>query len=158
MKKINVNDGKIVAVNRRAHYNFHIEDTFEAGLVLLGSEVKSLRMGQGNIREAYASEQGGELWLRNSHIAEYISANLFNHQPTRPRKLLLKKKELNKLLGKIRRERITVIPLKLYFNSRGVAKIEIGLARGKKLYDKRQDIKSRDWQRSQARIIRSKNY
>ncbi|MDC0073825.1 SsrA-binding protein SmpB [Alphaproteobacteria bacterium] len=149
-------DVNIVAQNRKAYHNYDIQETFEAGIVLLGSEVKSLRNGLGSIGDSYAAENEGELWLRNIHIAEYSSASFSNHEPTRPRKILLKKRELNRLLGSLGRSGISIIPLKIYFNSRGTAKIALGLGKGKKLYDKREDIKKRDWQRSKARILRVK--
>jgi SsrA-binding protein len=124
--------------------------------VLQGTEVKSLREGKANISEAYASEQGGELYLVNATIPEYRGGNRFNHEPRRPRKLLLHRRELNKLVGAVRKQGQTVVPLSLYFNPRGLAKIEIGLARGKKMYDKRASIKDRDWQRDKQRLLRDK--
>ncbi len=148
---------KFVSINRKARYSYHISDTFEAGIILLGSEVKSLRLGHGNLVEAYASDENGEIWLRNFHISDYQPATIIKHEPTRPRKLLLKKKEIGKILGAIRKQGMTIVPLSIYFNNRGIAKLEIGIARGKKLFDKRQDIKSRDWQKSKARILRAKN-
>jgi len=124
--------------------------------MLQGTEVKSLREGKANISEAYASEQGGELYLVNATIPEYRGGNRFNHEPRRPRKLLLHRRELNKLVGAVRKQGQTVVPLSLYFNPRGLAKIEIGLARGKKMYDKRASIKDRDWQRDKQRLLRDK--
>jgi SsrA-binding protein len=147
---------QLVAQNKRARHDYLIEDRLEAGLVLTGSEVKSLRKGQGSIKEAYAREQGGELFLMNGHIPPYEAANLFNHEPKRPRKLLLRRRELAKLLGQIRREGYTVVPLSLYFNERGMAKVELGLARGKRKADKRQSEKQRDWQREKQRLLRAK--
>ena len=143
-------------VNRRAWHKYQIQETVEAGLVLLGTEVKSLRAGHGSISEAYAAEQDGELWLRSAHIPEYGPAHRSNHEPTRPRKLLLRQREVHRLLGAVQREGMTLVPLKVYFNERGRAKISVGLARGKKLYDKRQDIKARDWERSRARLLKNR--
>lgn len=147
---------KIVARNRRATHDYFIDERFEAGLVLQGTEVKSLRAGRANIAEAYASEQGGELYLVNATIPEYRAGNIFNHEPRRPRKLLLHRRELNKLIGAVRKQGQTLVPLSLYFNPRGIAKIELGLARGKKAYDKRASIKDRDWRREQERLLRDK--
>ncbi|GBD41103.1 SsrA-binding protein [bacterium HR39] len=145
---------KIVARNRRAFHDYHIEERYEAGLRLTGTEVKSLREGRANINEAYAGEMGGELWLFNAHIPEYAPAGRFNHDPRRPRKLLLRKRELQKLLGAIRRKGYTLIPLSLYFSPRGWAKVELGLALGKRKYDKRQAEKEREWQRQKERLLR----
>jgi SsrA-binding protein len=146
-----------VAQNRRAHHDYLIEDTLEAGVVLQGTEVKVLRQGQASIAEAYADANGGELYLVNANIPEYSASAHFNHQPRRPRKLLLHRKQMNRLLGAIRRDGITVVPLSIYFNDRGRAKVELGLARGKRKADKRQAEKQRDWQRSRARILRERN-
>ncbi|MAR79274.1 MAG: SsrA-binding protein [Rhodospirillaceae bacterium] len=148
---------RFISINRKAKYNYHINDKYEAGVILLGSEVKSLRMGHGNLAESYAQEEDGEIWIRNFHISDYQPATIVKHEPERPRKLLLKKKEIGKILGAIKKQGMTIIPLSIYFNNRGIAKIEIGIAKGKKLYDKRQDIKSRDWQKNKARILRAKN-
>jgi SsrA-binding protein len=147
---------RYAAQNRRARHDYSIEDTLEAGLVLQGSEVKVLRTGQASIAEAYAGESGGELFLVNANIPEYSAAKHFSHQPRRPRKLLLHRKEMNKLLGAIKREGVTIVPLSIYFNERGRAKVELGLAHGKKKADKRQAEKSRDWQRDKARIMRDR--
>ncbi len=147
---------RYAAQNRRARHDYLIEDTLEAGLVLQGSEVKVLRTGQASIAEAYADEQAGELFLVNANIPEYKAANRFSHQPRRPRKLLLHRKEMNKLLGAIRREGMTIVPLSIYFNERGRAKVELGLAHGKKKADRRQAEKDRDWQRDKARIMRAR--
>jgi SsrA-binding protein len=147
---------RYAAQNRRARHDYLIEDTLEAGLVLQGSEVKVLRSGQASISEAYADEQAGELFLVNANIPEYRAANRFGHQPRRPRKLLLHRKEMNKLLGAIRREGVTIVPLSIYFNERGRAKVELGLAHGKKKADRRQAEKDRDWQRDKARIMRAR--
>jgi SsrA-binding protein len=148
---------RYVAQNRRARHDYLIEDTLEAGLVLCGSEVKVLRSGQASIAEAYADETGGELFLVNANIPEYAAAAHFTHEPRRPRKLLLHRKEMNRLLGAIRRQGITLVPLSIYFNERGRAKIALGLARGKRKADKRQAEKARDWQRDRARIMRSRD-
>ncbi|XSG82565.1 MAG: SsrA-binding protein SmpB [Methyloligella sp. ZOD6] len=147
---------KTVAENRKARFNYEIGDTLEAGIVLEGSEVKSLRNGKANIAESYASAEGGEMWLINSHIAEYAQAGRENHDPKRRRKLLLHKKEMDKLAGAIQREGITVIPLTLYFNSRGIAKVKLGVGKGKKLHDKRETEKKRDWDRQKARLLRER--
>jgi SsrA-binding protein len=146
---------RYVAQNRRARHDYLIEDTIEAGVVLRGTEVKVLRQGQASITEAYADQSGGELFLVNANIPEYAASAHFNHQPRRPRKLLLHRKQMNRLMGAIQREGITVIPLSIYFNERGRAKVELGLARGKRKADKRQAEKQRDWQRSRARILRA---
>jgi SsrA-binding protein len=147
---------KVIARNRRASHDYFIDERFEAGLVLQGTEVKSLRAGRANINEAYASEQGGELFLVNATIPEYRAGNIFNHEPRRARKLLLHRREMGKLIGAIRRSGETVVPLALYFNPRGIAKVELALARGKKAYDKRATIKERDWKREKERLIREK--
>ncbi len=148
---------KIVAQNKRARFDYHIEENYEAGIVLFGSEVKSLRAGKGSITESYASDEGGdELLLINSFIPEYFEASRYNHEPRRPRKLLLKRRELNKLLGAIRKKGKTLVPLSIYFNDRGIAKVDLGLAVGKKKHDKRATEKSRDWDREKGRLIRDK--
>ena len=147
---------KIVVDNRRARFDYEILDTFEAGLMLLGSEVKSLRQGRASLSDSYASVEGGELWLVNSHIPEFKQANRLNHEPRRPRKLLLNKREINRLTGGIQREGLTIVPLKVYFNDRGRAKAEIALARGKKLHDKRETEKQRSWDRERSRLLREK--
>jgi SsrA-binding protein len=148
---------RYVAQNRRARHDYLIEDTLEAGLVLKGTEVKVLRSGQASIAEAYADEEGGELFLVNANIPEYSAAAHFTHEPRRPRKLLLHRKEMNRVLGAIRRQGVTLIPLSIHFNGRGLAKVALGLARGKKKADKRQTEKARDWQRNRARIMRARN-
>jgi SsrA-binding protein len=148
---------RYVAQNRRARHDYLIDDTLEAGLVLHGSEVKVLRQGQASIAEAYADEQAGELFLVNANIPEYAASAHFNHQPRRPRKLLLHRKELSRLLGAIKREGVTLVPLSIYFNERGRAKVELGLARGKRKADRRAAERDRDWQRSRARLLRSHN-
>ena len=148
--------GKVVAENRKARFNYHIEEKLEAGIVLTGSEVKSLRTGKANIADSYASSEGGELYLVNAHIAEYVQAGRTGHTPTRPRKLLLHRKEMGRLAGAIQREGMTVVPLRLYFNARGIAKVELGMAKGKKLHDKRETEKKRDWEREKGRLMRHK--
>jgi len=144
---------RFAAQNRKARYDYFIDDKVEAGLVLTGTEVKSLRGGRASMSDAYASEEKGELWLWNLHIPEYGPASRFNHEPKRARKLLLHKKEINRLLGKVQRDGFTLIPLSIYFNDRGRAKCEIGLARGKKAHDKREAIKERDWNREKRRVL-----
>ena len=149
--------GSTVSFNRKARFEYTIEEEFEAGIVLLGTEVKSMRAGRTNIADGYAAEKDGEIWLLNVHIMEYAGGNRFNHEPTRPRKLLLHKKQVKKLLGKLKVKGVTLIPLSLYFNSRGIAKLKLGIAVGKKQYEKRSTIKDRDWARDKARIMRGKN-
>ncbi len=143
-----------VARNRRAFHDYSIEDRIEAGLVLAGTEVKSLREGRATINEAHAGEMEGELWLFNAYIPEYKAGNRFNHETKRPRKLLLRRREIDRLLGAVRRKGMTLVPLALYFSPRGFAKVELGLARGKKAYDKRQAARDRDWQRDKERLMR----
>ena len=145
---------KIVAENRRARFDYFVEDRMEAGIVLSGTEVKSLRHGEGSIAESYAAVDGEEVWLINSHIPEYSHGNRMNHEPRRPRKLLLKWREIAKLQGATTRQGLTLVPLSIYFNSRGRAKVELALARGKKVHDKRETVKERDWKREQARLLR----
>ncbi len=145
-----------VARNRRARFDYQIEDTIEAGLMLTGSEVKSLREGRASINEAYAGEYQGGLALINAHIPEYKPAEPFNHEPRRIRRLLVHKREMNRLLGLIRRDGYTLVPIALYFNDRGIAKLELGMARGKKLADKREDVKKRDWERQRSRLLRER--
>jgi SsrA-binding protein len=146
-------DHKVVAQNRKARHNYFIEETFEAGLALTGTEVKSLRGGRSTIAESYITALEGEAWLVNATIPEYASGNRFNHEPRRPRKLLLHRSQVSKLIGAIQREGRTVVPLQIYFNPKGRAKIEIALATGKKAHDKRQSIKDRDWKRQRARLL-----
>jgi SsrA-binding protein len=146
---------RFAAQNRRARHDYLIQDTLEAGLVLVGTEVKMLRQGQASINESYAAARDGELFLVGAHIPEYKSARQ-NHEPGRPRKLLLHRKERNKLMGLIKREGMTLVPLGIYFNARGLAKCELGLAKGKRKADKREAEKARDWQRDKARLMREK--
>ena len=145
---------KLVAENRKARFNYEILDTVEAGLMLHGTEVKSLRNGEANIAESYASYEDEEMWLINSYIPEYLEANRFNHEPRRRRKLLLNKREIVKLVNATDREGMTIVPLKLYYNDRGRAKLQLAVARGKKNYDKRETEKDRDWNRQKQRIVR----
>jgi SsrA-binding protein len=149
-------NSRTIAENRKARFNYEILDTFEAGIQLKGTEVKSLREGRTNISESYAGESGGEMYLYNTYIPEYQQANRFNHETRRPRKLLLHKREMGKLIGSIQKEGMTLVPLRMYFNSRGIAKVLIGLARGKKVHDKRETEKKRDWQRDKARLLRER--
>ena len=145
---------KVVAENRRARFDYFVEERLEAGVALTGTEVKSLRHGEGSIAESYASVDGDEVWLINSHIPEYSHGNRLNHQPRRARKLLLKGREIAKLQGAVTRQGLTLVPLSIYFNSTGRAKVELAVARGKKMHDKRETIKERDWKRDQARLLR----
>src|SRR2546423_1633596 len=147
---------RIIADNRKARFNYEIGEVFEAGIALTGSEVKSLRAGKASIGESYADAGGGDLWLVNANIAEYLQAGRFNHAPKRPRRLLLHRRQINKLSGAVEREGMTIVPLKLYFNEKGRAKIEIALARGKKLHDKRETEKKRSWERERGRLLRAK--
>ncbi len=149
-------NGKLIADNRKARYNYEFVETFEAGLQLSGTEVKSLRNGKANIAESYATEEKGEIWLINSYVPEYLQANQFNHNPRRRRKLLLHKKEVNKLIGAVQRDGMSIVPNRLYFNERGKVKIQIVLAKGRKAHDKREVSKKRDWQREKARLMRDK--
>ena len=146
--------GKTIAENRRARFDYFIEDTMEAGIMLTGTEVKSLRNGRANIAESYASVEGNEIVLINADIPPYSGGNRFNHEPRRHRKLLLHRKQIGKLVGAVQREGRTIIPTKLYWNEKGIAKLEIGLAKGKKLHDKRETIADRDWQRDKARLMK----
>jgi SsrA-binding protein len=147
---------KIVAENRKARFHYEIGEVFEAGIALTGTEVKSLRGGKATIAEAYADAKDGEIWLINSNIPEYLQASRFNHAPKRPRKLLLHQNQINKLAGAVEREGMTLVPLKLYFNDKGRAKIEIAVARGKKAHDKRETLKKRSWERERGRLLRQK--
>ncbi|HET6537067.1 MAG TPA: SsrA-binding protein SmpB [Sphingopyxis sp.] len=147
---------KIVAENRRARFDFAIDEVFEAGIALQGTEVKSLRFGQGTIAESYAEVVDGQVWLVNSNIPEFSHGNRFNHEPKRPRKLLLKGRQINKLHAGVMRQGMTLVPLSVYFNSRGRAKVELALAKGKKAHDKRESIKERDWKRDQQRLLKDR--
>ena len=147
---------KTVAENRRARYDYAIDQVYEAGIVLSGTEVKSLRFGEGSIAESYAEVKGDEVWLVNSNIPEFSHGNRFNHEPKRLRKLLLSQREIAKLHGAVARQGMTLVPLSIYFNSRGRAKVELALAKGKKLHDKRESEKERDWKREQGRLLRER--
>lgn len=149
-------NSKVAAENRKARFNYEVLDTLEAGLVLTGTEVKSLRGGHANIQESYASVEGGEIWLINSYLPEYLQANRFNHEPRRRRKLLVSKRELARLSQGIEREGMTLVPLKIYFNERGRAKLLLAVARGKKLHDKRETEKQRDWNREKGRLLKER--
>ena len=149
------NKVKVVAENRRARYEYFLDDFFEAGIALTGTEVKSLRFGEGSIAESYAEIKDSQVWLVNANIPEFSHGNRFNHEPKRPRKLLLHEREINKLRVGVSREGMTLIPLSVYFNGRGRAKVELALAKGKKIHDKRETIKERDWKRDQARVLRN---
>jgi SsrA-binding protein len=149
---------KIVAKNRKARHNYHIAEKFEAGIMLTGTEVKSLRQGRASMGESYAMERGGEMFLINAHIPEYAAGGRYNHEPTRARKLLLRKREIEKLSGSLRRGGgLTLVPLSLYFNERGRAKVEIAMASGKRKHDKRASEKERDWNRDKQRLLRTNN-
>jgi SsrA-binding protein len=148
--------GNIAAENRRARHDYSILDTIEAGIVLAGTEVKSLRAGRSNLAESFAGQQGGELYLFNCYIPEYQVKTAFTHETRRPRKLLVHRKEMRKLLGAITREGMTLVPLAIFFNPRGLAKVQLGLAKGRKMHDKRAAEKERDWQREKARVLRAR--
>jgi len=147
---------KVVADNRKARFNYEIGEVFEAGIALTGTEVKSLRLGKATIGESYADARNREIWLVNSNIAEYLQGGRFNHAPKRPRKLLLHRRQIDRLTGAVERQGMALVPLKLYFNEKGKAKIEIALARGKKLHDKRETEKKRDWSREKGRLLRAR--
>ena len=147
---------KTVAENRRARFDYAVEDKFEAGLTLQGTEVKALRAGEASIAESYAEIRDGQAWLVNANIPEFSHGNRFNHEPRRPRKLLMHRREIERLLGAVERKGMTLVPLSIYFNSTGRAKVEIGLAKGRKAQDKREYVKDRDWKRDKARILRDK--
>jgi len=147
---------RIAAQNRKARHDYAIQNTIEAGIVLTGSEVKSLRLGQGNITESYAIERDGEMVLLNAYIPEYKQAGKFNHETRRPRKLLLNRREIDKLGGQVQRDGMTLVPLKIYFNPRGIAKVELAVAKGKQKGDKREAEKKRDWEREKGRLLRAR--
>ena len=155
-KPVTLDKLKIVAENRRARYDYYIEDKFEAGLALQGTEVKALRAGEASIAESYAEVKDGQVWLVNANIPEFSHGNRFNHEPKRPRKLLLRQREIAKLHGAVAREGMTLVPLSVYFNSRGRAKVELALAKGKKAHDKRESIKERDWKRDKQRLMKER--
>ena len=154
-KKTDAKAFRTVADNRKARFNYEILDKYEAGIELTGTEVKSLRNGKSNIKDSYANEYKGEMILYNAYIPEYLQANRFNHEPRRPRKLLLHRREIGKLAGAVQREGMTIVPLRLYFNDQGRAKIELAIARGKKTHDKRETEKQRDWNREKSRLMKS---
>ena len=147
---------RVVAKNRKARHNYLIEDHLEAGIILTGSEVKSLRLGRASIGEAYGVEKGGKLLLINAHIPQYDPAGRYNHEPRRSRQLLLHRRQIDKLMGAVARDGMTLVPLSLYFNERGIAKVDLGIARGKKKHDKRAAAKEKDWKRDQGRLLRDK--
>jgi SsrA-binding protein len=147
---------RVIADNRKARFNYEIGEVLEAGIALTGTEVKSLRQGKAAIAESYADARNGEIWLINCNIAEYLQAGRFNHAPKRPRRLLLHRRQINKLAGAVEREGMTLVPLKLSFNEKGRAKLELALARGKKLHDKRETEKKRTWERERGRLLRAK--
>jgi len=149
-------NSKVAAENRKARFNYEVLDTLETGLVLTGTEVKSLRGGHANIQESYASIEDGEIWLINSYLPEYLQANRFNHEPRRRRKLLVSKREMARLAQSVEREGMTLVPLKIYFNDRGRAKLLLAVARGKKLHDKRETEKQRDWNREKGRLLKER--
>ena len=157
MKRPSRPPGRLAAQNRRARHEYFIDDTVEAGIALAGTEVKSLRLGRANIQDGYAGDMAGELYLFNAHIPEYGQAGrFFQHEPKRPRKLLVHRRQMNQLLGAVRRDGVTLVPLSIYFNDRGIAKVELGVARGKRKHDKRETEKDRAWQREKARVLRDK--
>ena len=152
--KAPITKAKLIAENRRARFDYFIESDLEVGIVLTGSEVKALRTGQSNIAESYASVEGGELWLINAYIAAYKQAGVFGHEERRRRKLLVSKKELSRLWSAVGREGMTIVPMKMYFNDRGIVKLKLGIAKGKKLADKRETSAKRDWDRQKARLLK----
>lgn len=147
---------KVVAENRRARFDYAIDDIYEAGIALTGTEVKSLRFGEGSIAESYAEVKGSEVWLVNSNIPEFSHGNRFNHEPKRPRKLLLHEREINKMYGAVNRQGMTLVPLSIYFNTRGRAKVELAIAKGRKAHDKREHIKEQEWKRDAARLLKER--
>ncbi len=155
-KKKDNSQSKVIAENRRARYDFAIEETFEAGIQLVGTEVKALREGRANIAESYASVEGNEVYLINANIPIYAPASQFNHEPKRPRKLLLKRREINKFIGETQRKGRTIVPLKMYFTKKGLVKLLVGIGVGKRNIDKRDSEKKRDWQKQKARLMREK--
>ncbi|TKS60011.1 MAG: SsrA-binding protein [Nitrospira sp.] len=156
MTKETVDQHKVIATNRKAYHDYFIEEKFEAGIVLQGTEVKSLRDGRANLQDSYASVRDGEVFLHHCHISPYSHGNIMNHNPIRVRKLLLHKKEINKLLGKTQQKGLTLIPLRIYFSKRGQAKVELGLAKGKKQYDRRESIKTREASRDVERALKER--
>ncbi len=155
-KPVQFDKHKVVAENRRARYDYAIETVYEAGIALTGTEVKSLRFGSGTIAESYAEVKDNQVWLINSNVPEFSHGNRYNHEPKRARKLLLHEREINKMHGAVAREGMTLVPLSIYFNAQGRAKVELAIAKGKKAHDKRETIKERDWKREQGRIMRDR--
>lgn len=155
-KPVTFDKVKIVAENRRARFDYHVEDVYEAGLALSGTEVKALRAGEASIAESYAEVRDAQVWLVNANIPEYSHGNRLNHEPRRPRKLLLHEREIDKLFGAVERKGMTLVPLSIYFNRTGRAKVELALAKGKQTHDKRASIKERDWKRDKARLLRER--
>ncbi|MGB4631688.1 MAG: SsrA-binding protein SmpB [Tepidanaerobacteraceae bacterium] len=151
------NKSRVLVTNRKARHDYHILETFEAGIVLVGTEVKSLREGRGNLKDSFARVENGELFLYNMHISPYEKGNIFNRDPLRTRKLLMHKKEINRLAGRVQEKGLTLIPLKVYLNERGLVKVELALAKGKALYDKREDIKRRDAKREVEKAFKDYN-
>ena len=149
---------KKIAVNKKATYNYQIIEKYEAGIILTGTEVKSLRVNTGSIKEAYITEKNRELWLTNCHITKYSSSNEKNYNPIKDRKILVKKRERNKLIGAIKKEGMTIVPMSLYFNNKGIAKLSIGIGRGKKKYDKRASIKAKEWKIKKQRLEKNNKY
>ena len=147
---------RVAADNRRAKFDYHIEDTYEAGLALQGTEVKALRAGEASIKESYAEVRDGQVWLINANIPEYSHGNRLNHEPRRPRKLLLHSREIERMFGAVERKGMTLVPLSVYFNRTGRAKVELALAKGKQAHDKREAVKDRDWKRDKARLMRDR--
>ncbi len=155
-KPVTFDKHRVAADNRRAKFDYHVEETFEAGLALQGTEVKALRAGEASIKESYAEVRNGEVWLVNANIPEYSHGNRLNHEPRRPRKLLLRTREIDKMFGAVERKGMTLVPLSVYFNRTGRAKVELALAKGKQAHDKRQTVKDRDWKRDKARLMRER--
>lgn len=147
---------RLIAQNRRARFDYFIDDTIEAGIMLTGTEVKALRLGRASLQDSFAAADGAELYLFNAYIPEYGPASRFNHETRRPRKLLVHRRELNRLLGAVKKDGVTLVPVSMYFNTRGIAKVDLGLGRGKKQYDKREATKQRDWGRDKARLLRDR--
>jgi SsrA-binding protein len=156
MTAVQKGNARVAADNRKARFNYAIGEVFEAGIALTGTEVKSLRAGKATIGESYAAEKDGDLFLVNANIPEYLQANQFNHTPKRPRRLLLHRRQVDKLVAAVQREGMTIVPLKIYFNEKGRAKVEIALAKGKNVADKRETAKKRDWDREKSRVMRDK--
>lgn len=155
-KPVTFDKYRVAADNRRAKFDYHIEDTYEAGLALQGTEVKALRAGEASIKESYAEVRDGQVWLINANIPEYSHGNRLNHEPRRPRKLLLHSREIERMFGAVERKGMTLVPMSVYFNRTGRAKVELALAKGKQAHDKREAVKDRDWKRDKARLMRDR--